>query len=406
MDTFVSRFVWSLLVVFVTSAGAAPTAEWPCWRGPNRDGLSAETGWNATWGENGPKELWRVSVGIGFSSCSISGGRVFTMGNKDEIDTVWCLDADTGRPVWTHTYPCRLGKYPGTRMTPTVDGDRVYTLSREGHLFCLDKENGSVRWSHTVNEAFGVRQTRYNWGYACSPLVLGKLLILDLGKTLALDKMTGKLVWSSGDEAAGFSSPTTITVDGTTYINSFNAYGLVLVNAADGKELGRHRWKTNYEINAASPIPHNDKVFISSGYGRGCGLLQVSPSGLKLLYDNENMCNHCNSCVLYQGHLYGLDGQMGSRGRLSCLDFATGEVKWSQRGMRVGGMMIAGGKIVALLDRGELVVAEATPEAYNEISRTEVFDRHQCWTYPVVCGGRIYCRSNKQGELVCLDVSG
>ncbi len=393
-----------ILAAGIVQAGTKPAAsDWPAWRGPNRDGLSQESGWQAQWGADGPKELWRVSVGIGFSSCSVAGGRLYTMGNKDGEDIVWCLNAETGKEIWSHRYPCRLGKYPGSRMTPTVDGDLVYTLSREGDLFCLGARDGNVKWSKKVKEAFGVRQTRYNWGFACSPLILGKLLILDLGKTLALDKRSGKLIWTSGNDEAGFSSPTTIKLGQRTYVNSFNAFGLVLVDAASGKEAARYKWETKYLINSASPIPWNGKIFISSGYGRGCALIQASGRGLAAVYENTNMRNHVNSCVLYKDHLYGFDGQQGSRGRLTCLDIATGEVVWSERGMRIGSLMIAGGRIVAMLDKGVLLVAEATTEGYREISRAKVLGG-RCWTYPVLINGRIYCRSNDEGELVCFDV--
>ncbi|MBN1442023.1 MAG: PQQ-binding-like beta-propeller repeat protein [Planctomycetes bacterium] len=390
---------------------ATAEAEWPQWHGPDRDLISEESGWTVDWPASGPKELWRVKVGIGFSSCSIAGGRVYTMGNMpeegQETDIVWCLDAATGKEIWRHAYPCRTGSYKGPRMTPTVDGDVVYTLSREGQLYCLGAADGKVKWFVDVAKEHGVKQTRFKWGFACSPLVLGERLILDLGKTLALEKTTGKLIWSSGDDEAGYSSPTTSRIGGETYINSFNATGLVLVNAKDGKELARHPWgsRSSYFINAASPIFHEGKIFISSGYRTGCALLEASPSGLKLVYKNTDMSNHCNSCVLYKGHLYGFDGQQGSRGSLTCMEFATGEVKWEEKGLNIGSLMIAGGRIVAMLDKGELLVAQATTDGYKELARASVLSG-QCWTVPVLVGGRVYCRSNAEGELVCLDVSG
>lgn len=384
-------------------------SDWPQWHGPDRSAVSDESNWSTDWPASGPKELWRIQVGIGFSSCAVADGRVYTMGNTAvggvETDSVWCLNAETGDTIWQHQYPCRLGKYEGPRMTPTVDGDRVYTLSREGQLFCLNAKDGNVRWSADVVKDHGVRQTKYDWGFACSPLVLGDSLILDLGKTLALNKQTGELVWSSGNEEAGFSSPTTIEIGGETCINSFNAFGLVLVKARDGKELARFPWggSKSYFINSASPIASGGKIFISAGYGVGCALLKADSTGLTSLYENTDMKNHVNSSVLYQGHLYGFDGQQGSRGRLTCMDFETGTVKWSERGLSIGALMIAGGKIVAMLDKGELLVTEASPGGYKELARAKVLGG-RCWTYPVLVNGRIYCRSQQEGELVCLDV--
>ena len=396
---------WVILVSLAGGVRAAPAAEWAQWRGPSRDGLSSEAGWQATWGADGPKVLWRANVGIGFSSCSIAGGRVYTIGNIDKKDIVWCLNADTGKPVWQHTYPCRLGTHKGSRMTPTVDGDAVYTMSREGDLYCLSAADGTVRWSAQIKDDFGAKQTRYNWGFSCSPMVRGDLLIFDVGTVIALNKKTGKLAWSSGSDLAGFSSPTTTTLGGETYINAFTASGLVLVNAASGKEFARFPWETKYLINSASPISVGAKIFFSSGYGKGCGLVEVRGNRIELVYANEDMRNHVNSCVLYKEHLYGFDGQQGSTGRLTCMELATGAVKWAEGDMKVGSLMIADGKIVAMLDGGELLIAEATPEAYRPLARAKVLNG-QCWTYPVLCGGRIYCRSNKEGELVCLDVSG
>lgn len=389
----------------LSGAEAAAATDWPRWRGPDNNGISTETGWTTDWPKEGPKILWKASVGVGFSSVSVAEGRVFTMGHKDKQDIVWCFAADSGKELWTHKYACSPGDYPGPRVTPTVDGDSVYTLSREGHLFCLGAGDGKVRWSKHASKDFGARQTNYNWGFACSPLVLGEKLILDLGKALALNKKTGELIWSSLSDFAGFSSPTTIQIGGATYINCFTAFGLVLVNAADGNELARTEWKTDYDVNAASPIASGDKIFISSGYGRGCGLFQVSGNSLKNIYESRKMRNHCNSCVLYKGHIYGLDGQMGSPGYLRCLDFETGDEKWAEKRMKPGGLMLADGKIIAMLDGGELLVAEAAPGGYKELARAKVL-KGQCWTSPVLSGGRIYCRSNAEGELVSLDVRG
>ncbi|MBN1417928.1 MAG: PQQ-binding-like beta-propeller repeat protein [Planctomycetes bacterium] len=401
-----TRRVFACAIFGFLSAGAGlPAADWPCFHGPNRDLISTETGWTWQWPDGKPKELWRVSVGIGFSTVSVAGDRVYTMGNVDDTDIVWCLDAKTGKTVWTHKYPCREGSYPGPRMTPTIDGNVIYTLGRDGQLYCLNEKDGKPIWFVDIQKEYGVKQSRARWGLACSPLVLGNLLIIDAGRTLALLKKTGKLAWASGQDVAGFSSPTLTRIGGKTFINCFNAHGLVLVNAADGKELGRLQWKTSYDVNSASPIPSGDKVFISSGYGKGCALVQVAPRGLKTVYENEEMRNHCNSCVLYDGWIYGFDGQQGSTGRLACLDFATGKVKWAQGGLKVGSLMIADGKIIAMLDGGDLLIAEASPDGYEELARAKVLSG-QCWTHPVLCGGRIYCRSNKGSELVCLDVGG
>lgn len=173
--------------------------DWPAWRGHHRDGTSAESRWRTTWPDDSLEVLWEASVGIGYSSVSVARGRLYTMGRVDNNDIVFCLDADTGKEIWRHEYPSKKGSYPGPRMTPTVDGDLVFTLGREGELFCLQAANGEVLWEANIT-TFGAEQTRNRWGYSCSPLVLGKLLILDVGKVIAFDKNNGSFVWGSGAE--------------------------------------------------------------------------------------------------------------------------------------------------------------------------------------------------------------
>ncbi len=398
------RFFASLLVSVIPSVTPAAPFDWPAWRGPDRTGVSEESDWKV-WSAGGPKEAWRKKVGIGFSSVSVANGKVYTLGNTGGTDTVWCLDAQTGRKIWSYSYPCRLGSHPGPRMTPTVDGDLVYTMSREGDIFCFDAQSGKVKWKANAKEDFGAKQSRYKWGFACSPLVYGDILLFDLGRVVALNKKTGKVLWMTGDDIAGFSSPIVFRHGGSEYTTSFNAFGLVVVDLRTHKEVARFPWKTAWLVNAVTPIYHDGYIFISSGYGKGCALLRLTEKGLEPIYQNKQMRNHVNNSVLYEGYLYGFDGQQGSRGRLVCMEFATGKVAWRQDGLRVGSLMIAGGKIIAMLDRGELLIAEASPKAYREIARANVLSG-QCWTYPVLSNGRIYCRSNKEGELVCIDVSG
>ena len=384
--------------LFLPPAAHAGAYDWPQWRGPNRDGVSTESSWSSTWPKEGPEILWRAEVGVGFSSCSVADGRVYTMGNRNDTDTVWCFDAATGKVLWTHKYASPKGSYPGPRMTPTVDGDSVYTLGRWGDLYCLGAKDGKVRWYKNVAKEYGARQTKYKWGFACSPLVLGKLLILDLGKVLALEKNTGKLVWSSGDDYAGYSSPAVMSFGGKKYVTSFNAYGFVLVDAAAGKELARYEWKTEWLVNATTPIPVGDKVFISSGYNHGCALLQVKGKELVPIYENKNMRNHCNSSVLYKGYLYGFD-----ESRFKCVEAATGKEMWSDRRYGKGSVTMAGGSLIVFGNRGRAAVVAPSPQGLREISAADVLRGKNSWTPPVLANGRLYCRV--QEKLACLDVS-
>ena len=383
--------------------------DWPGWRGPNRDGISTETGWQTKWPEGGPEVMWEASVGVGYSSVSIMDNRLYTMGHIDSNDIVWCLDVDTGKEMWRHEYPSKKGNYPGPRMTPTVDGTLVFTLAREGKLFCLNALDGKVRWETNITK-FGAEQTKNKWGFSCSPLVLGELLILDVGKVLAFDKNKGSLIWQSGQEQAACSTPVTVKFNGATYVTSFNPYGLILVNATTGKEFARYEWPDPHGgMKVATPIVSDDKIFISTcpnTKGQDtAGLFQINAHGLKPLVKNSNIGTHVTTCVLWQGYLYGFDGMVKggySKNGLMCLDFETLEIKWSKEQLKTGSLIIADGKLIILCGDGELICAEASPVGFNQLGCAKVLSGI-CWTNPVLAGGRIFCR-NHDGKLICLDV--
>jgi len=398
-------FAWNV-ISFAEVASNAP--DWYQWRGPNRDGISNEKGWLSVWPEEGPKVLWKTSVGVGYSTVSVNNGRVYTMGNLEKTDTIYCLDENTGTEIWKHSYRCvtESGGHPGPASTPTVDGKYVYTLSREGHFFCINADSGKVIWSKHVKKDFGAKSPE--WDYSSSPLILSKMIIVDVGMTLALDKATGNLIWKTKDYGdawkiksygGGYSSPFAFDVNGSQRLAVFNSSGLVILDPENGRELALHPWKTSYNINAVTPIVSDDKIFISSGYNVGCALVQFSGDKLDIVWQNKNMKNHFNSCVLWEGHLYGFDETT-----LKCLDFQTGGVKWKQRGLGKGSLMLADSKLIMMGDKGDLAIAAASPESFKEISRTKVLSG-LCWTVPVLSGGKLYCR-NHEGDLVCLDVSG
>jgi outer membrane protein assembly factor BamB len=402
---------WVLLLVCVALV-SAEGADWPNWRGPNRDGISSETSWSWQWPAAGPTVLWKKSVGTGFSSMSICHGRVYTMGNtgikgdnkKDaHQDVVFCFDADTGRELWQHAYLCELGPRGyegGTSATPTVDGRRVYTLSKSGLVFCLDAESGDVVWKRDLVAECGVEIPTWGLGGG-SVLIYKDLAILNAGTYgLALNKADGSLVWQNGTGKAGYSTPVLYTLDGLDCITLFNVNSLAAVTARTGEVLWTIPWKARHDENIADPIVTGNRILVSSYLGDRCSLFTLTRNRLFELWTHKEMFNWLSSSVLHQGHVYGVHCKRPNR--LRCMDLNTGEILWSHEGLGLASLMMAGNQLIILSDKGKLVIAEASPEAYTPLAEAQVLTG-KCWTAPVLANGKIYAR-NAQGELVCLDV--
>lgn len=376
--------------------------DWAQWRGPTRDGISTESGWTTNWPAGGPKVLWKQSFGAGCSSFTVAGNRAYTMGHQNGTDTVYCLDVVSGKTLWRHSYPSELDPNMfegGPTCTPAIDGTRIYTLSRFGLLLCL--EEGKVLWSKNLIRDFGAKKP--TWGYAGSPLVHGEHLLLDAGgpgaSSIALNKLTGEVVWKSGSDPAAYGSPVVVSAAPETTVAFMNANALVVRAARDGRELWRFPWKTSYDVNAATPIIVGDTIFIASGYGHGGALVRPAASGAKAIWESKSMRNQVNSSVLWEGHLYGFD-----ESSLNCLDAGTGAVKWKQAGLGKGSLIIADGKLVIMSENGKLVVALPSPQKFQRIAEAQVLSKERCWVVPTLANGRIFCKNNS-GEAVALDVS-
>lgn len=375
-------------------------ADWPQWRGPHRNGVSAEEDWVWQWGGSGPKRMWTARVGQGYSSVAVVGHCAYTMGNKREQDTVYCLNADMGEVLWRYSYPCPSGNYAGTRATPTVYEGKVYTLSREGLALCLNATTGKRIWRRNLVRLLRVQVPK--WGFSGSPLIEGNLALYNVGTAgVALDKHTGILRWHNGAGLASYASPVAHTIGKQRLLAIFPWSGLVVLNPTNGKRLWSYPWSWNdpYRVNAADPIFSDDAVFISSAYNRGCALLRLGHGRPTVVYQNTHMRAHVSTCVLLDGFLYGND-----QGTLKCMELQTARERWQHGGLGKGGLIAAGGKLIMLSERGELIIAEAKPEAYSELARAKVLNG-TCYTPPTLAGGRIVCR-NKDGVVVCLDVRG
>jgi outer membrane protein assembly factor BamB len=400
-----ARIACSAAILAASAACLAAPDDWPKWRGPRHDGISRETDWT-TDGRGEP--LWRTNVGLGHSTCSIAAGRLYTLGFDVESkqDIVRCLEALTGETIWTAAYPATLmavGHSGGTLTTPTVDGDRVYISTRIGELRCLDAATGEVRWQRDMAKDAGTTSTIY--GFGGSPLVIGDLVVCNVSRTVALDKLTGAAVWTTDDVAAIYATPTPCEVGGRPGIAAFAREGLYIYDRADGAKRFEFPWrKGDTTVNASTPVIIDDhRIFISSGYNHGGALVDFSSGVAVSVWESRAMRTRLSGCVLVRGRggklLFGFDESV-----LKCLDLA-GEERWRKRGMGMGALTAAGDRLIVISERGELIVAKATADSYEELSRTTVFPAASggvCWASPVLASGLIYCR-NSQGELACLD---
>ncbi len=336
------------------------------------------------------------------SSVSLSNNRVYTMGNVDNTDHIICLNAFTGAQLWRYSYPCSPVDpqgYNGPRCTPTVDARLVYTVSRLGHVICLNADSGVLIWSRNLLGDFNGNLPP--WGYSGSPLVVGNLLIVEAGapnrSVIAFNKLTGAVVWANGNDFAGYSSPMPFKLGTYDGVAVFSANAVTGRLASNGSVLWSFAWKTKDQVNAATPLIFEDKIFVSSGYNSGCGLYVIGNRFARRIWANRNMRNHVSSCVRVGGHLFGFD-----EGQLRCLDMFTGLVKWSTSAYGKGSLMTANNKLIVLSERGMLASVEADPWQYREHSRLQVVGGRSTWAPPVLSNRHIYVRS--QDDLVCLSV--
>ena len=395
---------WTLLITLMVPCFVCEADDWPCFRGPRYDGISSETIVPADWPDSGPVVVWRRSIGWGLSGMSASDGRLYTMGNEENVDTVFCLDAGSGETLWSHSYPSATDPNEfdgGPTSTPTVDiaSGAVYSLSRSGELFCLDASSGEVRWRQNVSQTANVRIPA--WGFAGSPYVHADLLLLNAGDAaVAVQKATGELAWASPDKDAGYSSMVPMKTDDRDAVVFGSARSYVCVDANDGTELWRQRWLTTFGCNAADPIVFDDQVFLSSGYNRGAALLRPAGDEPEVVWKSKEMQNQLSTSVRIGGHVYGIHGDVDSGASLRCLSLDDGSVQWSSEGVPFSALSATRQHLIALTDDGDLVLASATPERFQVIARHAVLSG-KSWVAPVVSGGRIYCRSG-DGELVCV----
>jgi outer membrane protein assembly factor BamB len=381
---------------FVAMSGAR-AADWPQWLGPDRDGTSVETGLRQSFAASGPPVVWKRALGPGFSGISVVGSRLTTMTADANHEFVVALDAASGRELWRSPVGARFGDRmggDGPRSTPTMDGDRVIALGAKGRLAALDGASGRQLWSVDLTGDLGGSAPK--WGYSASPLVHGGRVFVDVGGSAgrglaAFDRRDGRVIWAAEDDRAGYSSPVLIRPMGIEQIVFFTGRRIVSVSPDAGVAFWSLPWKTSHDVNAATPLLlGSDRLFISSAYGTGAAMLRVGRDGDRLvareLWKSTAMRNKMTTSIVHGAHIYGF-----SESTLTCVDAMSGEVAWEKDGYGRGTLLLADGRLWALSEECELVVASARPDRYAEQGRWRVLG-DRCWTVPSLANGRLYLR--------------
>lgn len=413
------RFVTRMRVALVSAlmlgaafqvAGEAADSDWPQFRGVNRDGISPATGLLETWPEAGPKEVWRQTIGEGFSGMAVVGDRLYTMYAVEKdgkaVEVAAAYDATSGKEHWHHLIGDKLDTEfgNGPRATPTVDGDRVYVLGSRGHLVALGTADGAEHWRVDLTDAFGTPLP--TWGFSSSALVDGDKLVVETGGAegkgyAAFDKNDGSVIWTTGDASGtGYSSPLALTVNGERRYVYVSNQTLRCIDE-NGKEVWNHPWPRGETHAMPVHVPPN-KIFASGAQGVGGALIQVDesvePAVIEEKWQTDRFKNHFSSSVLHDGVLYGFDNAT-----LKAIRVEDGEQAWVKRGLGKGSLIYADGHLLVLSDRGILKKVEATPDAYVEKGSVQALDGRS-WTSPTLAGNRLYLRNHT--EMVSYDLGG
>ncbi|MGO8752300.1 MAG: PQQ-binding-like beta-propeller repeat protein [Thermoguttaceae bacterium] len=417
-------FAWfCALILFPGAAPADPPQkfDWPQWQGPDRNAISKEHGLLKTWPKEGPPLAWKAKgVGGGYSAPSIAAGLVFGMGDRGNDEVVWALAEKDGKEAWAMRIgPVYKQRRPqgkeGPGCTPTVDGELLYALGLGGDLVCLRSADGEAVWRKSLSADFGGKAPA--WSYRESPLVDGDKVICTPGgqeaTLVALNKKTGETIWKSqvpDGPMAAYASAIAVDCAGQRQYVQFTQKGVVGVAAADGKFLWRYDAPANrMGINCSTAVSSDCRMFASSAYGTGGGLVKLSRDehgGVKAeqVYFTKNMQNHHGGMILLDGYLYGATGG-NEGGRLCCLDFGTGKVMWDDRDVPKGSVVLADDLLYYRTETGTMILVEPKPKKYVERGRFSQPDRSQAkaWPHPVVANGRLYLRD--QDLLLCYDVT-
>jgi len=388
--------------------------DWPQFLGPNRNGSTSVTNLAAQWPKDGPPVVWQRKVGQGFAGPVVSGGRLILIHRTGDKEIVECVDAKSGSELWKGDYPTsyvdQMGHEPGPRATPAISDGRAYTFGAEGMMACWSLADGKKLWSVATKSEFGARLGFF--GLACSPLVEGNAVIVNVGGRngagiVAFDKATGKVVWKTSTDEASYASPVTATIGGkrVTFVLTREALECV---SPEGKSIFRYPWRPamHASVSGATPLLIGDQIFLSACYDKGATLLRFKEAGPQEIWSSEEaLSSHYATAVHRDGFLYGFDGRADPGFEpgpsLRCVELATGKVRWSESGLKPGTVTLAGDELLVLTGQGELLKAAATPNGFKPSARAQILGL-EVRVHPALSDGMFYARS--KDKLVCVDL--
>jgi outer membrane protein assembly factor BamB len=404
------RFVFlnALALLVVIQAAAS---DWPQFLGPRRNGVYDGPAIGSNWEKSEPKIIWKKKVGQGFAGPAVADGKLILFHRIDNDEILSCFNAETGAVLWEAKYPTTyrddFGFDEGPRATPCIQDGRVYSFGAEGMIQCVDFQDGKKVWA--VNSKKDFRAGKGFFGMACSPLVVGESVLLNIGGEngagiVALDKNTGKLRWKATDHEASYSSPVSATFEERNYALFFTRNGLVALDPLTGKTVVDFPWRSrmNASVNAATPLVIDNFIFLSASYGTGAILLEWKEGRVKKVWAGDDvLSNHYASAVYYDGYLYGFDGRQESGPSLTCVQLKTGKAQWRQDGFGAGTVTRAGNELLILKEDGELLLAAASPKKFEVSGRTQILGS-TARAYPAIANQRIFARDKSQ--LVCVSL--